>query len=57
MTPQEHLEQAEAYLSGLADPAAPDFTSMDIAITLNALTHAVIALAIELGVPHSTPPQ
>ena len=55
MTAEQHLQQAEAYLSAVANPTSPDFTSMDIAITLNGLTHAVIAVAIELGVPHAQP--
>ena len=41
---------------GPAAPTSPEYAAIDQAMTLNALTHAVIALAIELGVPseHTT---
>lgn len=52
MTPAEHLAQAEAWLSNPPPADHPQYTVMDIAISLNALAHAVVAIAAELGVPH-----
>lgn len=54
MTPAEHLATAEALIANTQSPLSGFWTAADQAMTLAALTHAVIALAIELGVPQST---
>lgn len=52
MTPQQHLEAAEKILDYI-EPASPDtWAELDSVVVLAALTHAVIALAAESGVPH-----
>lgn len=51
MTPAEHLAIAEGLMANAPSPTSPDFERIDQAMTAAALTHAVIALAIELGVP------
>lgn len=56
MTPQEHIAIAESLLDGPRDPMDPMFSQIDIAMSVNALAHAVIALAVELGVPHQAAP-
>lgn len=54
MTPAEHLAIAEGLMADAPSPTDPHFTTIDQAMTAAALTHAVIALAIELGVPAPT---
>lgn len=53
MTAEEHLAIAEERLRGPGSPDQENWTELDKAMTLSGLAHAVIALAIELGVPHA----
>lgn len=53
MTPAEHIAQAEAFLQQAPSPDANDYSMIDMAISVNALAHACIAIAVELGVPHA----
>lgn len=55
MTAEEHLARAEDLLQGPENATAETYEMLDIAMSLNALTHAVIAVGIELGVPHAQP--
>ena len=55
MTAEQHLAIAEEQLRGPGTPDQVGWTELDKAMTLNGLAHAVIALAIELGVPHAQP--
>lgn len=55
MTPQEHLDQAEKYLSR-AEDSSDDWDSPFIqSWGIMGLVHAVIAIADVLGVPHPQP--
>lgn len=53
MNPAEHLAMAEAILGEPPDPTMPGADLTDMAMSINALAHAVIALAAEFGVPHN----
>lgn len=52
MTPAEHIARAELLLDTGPDPTAPEFNLLDLAMSVNALAHCCIAIAVELGAPH-----
>lgn len=56
MTPQEHLDASENLLSQASNYDTDADRAVTQMLSVWALAHAVTALAIELGVPHSTPP-
>lgn len=53
MTPAEHLDAAEGLLAQVVDYDTEPGRAVAQFLTLWALTHAVMALAVELGVPHA----
>ena len=53
MKAAEHLARAEELLAGPDNAADGAYEMIDVAMSLNALAHAVIAVGIELGVPHA----
>lgn len=55
MTPQEHLAQAEMILNAGPEQTSSGHNMTDLAMSVHALAHAVIALAAEMGVPHQPP--
>lgn len=56
MTPQEHLDTAERYLARAEPENLEPMMGFRYSMALIALTHAVMAIAIETGVPHSAGP-
>lgn len=55
MTPADHIALAEQLVDKSRSTDAPMMPEERIYTTLQAITHALIALAVENGAPHSTP--
>lgn len=55
MTPQHHLIRAERLLDQVSSGAAAADPVWLISRTLEAIGHALIAQAVESGVPHTEP--
>lgn len=53
MTPQEHLAEAEALLATPKDPYLLPGSYMDLGPVWAAIGHALVAIAVELGAPHT----
>lgn len=56
MTPQEHIDAAEAGLANATQYKDAWDTGQELAEILTAIGHALIALAVENGAPHPTTP-
>lgn len=56
MTPAEHLAEAERYLARAEPDSSDPIMGWRANNALIGLTHAVIAIAAEMGVPHSAAP-
>lgn len=57
MTPQQHVAYAEQLLDTLRSDGAFVDPADVLALALDAIGHAIIALAVEVGVPHDTAPE
>lgn len=55
MTPAEHLAAAEALLQEADHHIGPGEVQLALALASMAEGHALIALAVEQGAPHTTP--
>lgn len=53
MTPAGHIEQAELLIRMALETDDPAFTDQRRNLYLSALVHSVIAIAVELGAPHT----
>lgn len=56
MSPADHVELAEQQLAMAAENAQSWDTDMQQVFVLKAIGHALIAIAVELGAPHTTLP-
>ncbi len=54
MTPAEHIAQAELLVDMAMQTDDPGDTAKRNNLYTSALAHGVIAIAVELGVPHSS---
>lgn len=54
MTPEQHIAAAESSLVSAGDLYEQQFPNEAKFELLNAIGHALIALAVESGVPHQT---
>lgn len=55
MTPAEHITRAEQLLEDAAQTDDPLMAEERAGLYTAALAHAVIAIAVEMGVPHAGP--
>ena len=55
MTAAEHIAKAEQLLTQAHDPDIESWDSFATASATEAIGHALIAIAIELGAPHAGP--
>lgn len=55
MTPGEHIKRAEQLLAKAEDHQRSGMQFLTTSTVATAIAHALIALAVEGGVPHSTP--
>jgi hypothetical protein len=53
VTPAEHITKAERLLSQAQNTEAEDWDTFATATATEAIGHALIAIAIELGAPHT----
>lgn len=56
MMPAEHIAKAEQLLQQAQDSDTEDLGSFVSATATEAIGHALIAIAIELGAPHAAAP-
>lgn len=52
MTPQQHLDRAEELLATHTTQLGEPWDMADSAYVYQAIAHALIAVAVELGAPH-----
>jgi hypothetical protein len=53
VTPQQHIEEAERSLTQAISSRVEGLHNVKMAMLLTACAHALIALAVENGVPHA----
>lgn len=53
MTPEEHITQAEEHLALAGDGYLEQRPDQAVSQALLAIGHALVAAAVELGVPHA----
>lgn len=57
MTPAEHITAAEQAVTDAHDSQVEGFVEGTTNALLNGILHALIAIAVESGVPHQSAPQ
>lgn len=56
MTPKEHIAEAERLLEAARQATAPGESIESLSLATQAQGHALIALAVESGAPHTAAP-